>query len=205
MRTLTYYVAATLDGFIAGPDGGDPSGEDFMAVTPDLVEFIATHYPETLPGPAREAMGLTEPGRVFDTVIEGRRSYEIGLAAGIDDSYPHLRHLVVSTTLGSAPAAAVEVVSGDPLARVRELKAEDGLGIWLVGGGRLAQRVPDHRGGCHSPLAQHRGQGKAAPVAKGVELQHQHILGRRGGLLVEGGQRAGREDRHDRAGHRPGL
>lgn len=141
MRTLTYYVAATLDGFIAGPDGGDPSAEDFMAVTPDLVEFIATHYPETLPGPARDAMGLTEPGRVFDTVVEGRRSYEIGLAAGIDDAYPHLRHLVVSTTLGEAPAAAVEVVAGDPLARVRELKTEDGLGIWLVGGGRLAHTL----------------------------------------------------------------
>lgn len=141
MRTLTYYVAATLDGFIAGPDGGDPSAEDFMAVTPDLVEFIATHYPETLPGPARDAMGLTEPGRVFDTVVEGRRSYEIGLAAGIDDAYPHLRHLVVSTTLGEAPAAAVEVVAGDPLARVRELKAEEGLGIWLVGGGRLAHAL----------------------------------------------------------------
>ncbi|MEK4242663.1 dihydrofolate reductase family protein [Janibacter sp. FSL W8-0316] len=141
MRTLTYYVAATLDGFIAGPDGGDPSTEDFMAVTPDLVEFIATHYPETLPGPARDAMGLTEPGRVFDTVVEGRRSYEIGLAAGIDDAYPHLRHLVVSTTLGEAPAAAVEVVAGDPLARVRELKAEEGLGIWLVGGGRLAHAL----------------------------------------------------------------
>ena len=141
MRTLTYYVAATLDGFIAGPEGGDPSDQDFMAVTPDLLEFIATYYPETLPGPARAAMGLTEPGTVFDTVIEGRRSYEIGLAAGIDDAYPHLRHLVVSTTLGTAPAAAVEVISGDPLARVRELKAEDGLGIWLVGGGRLAHSL----------------------------------------------------------------
>ena len=117
------------------------SAEDFMAVTPDLVKFIATHYPETLPGPARDAMGLTEPGRVFDTVVEGRRSYEIGLAAGIDDANPHRRHLVVSTTLGEAPAAAVEVVAGDPLARVRELKAEDGLGIWLVGGGRLAHTL----------------------------------------------------------------
>lgn len=74
-------------------------------------------------------------------MIEGRRSYEIGLTAGIDDAYPHLRHLVVSTTLGTAPAAAVEVISGDPLARVRELKAEDGLGIWLVGGGRLAHTL----------------------------------------------------------------
>ena len=134
-------VGATFGPFIAGPDGGDPSAEDFMVVTPDLVEFIATHYQETLPGPAREALGLTEPGQVFDTVVEGRRSYDIGLAAGIDDAYPHLRHLVVSTTLGSAPAAAVEVISDDPLARVRELKAEDGLGIWLVGGGRLAHAL----------------------------------------------------------------
>ena len=47
----------------------------------------------------------------------------------------------MSTTLESAPATAVEVVSGDPLARVRELKAEDGLGIWLVGGGRLAHAL----------------------------------------------------------------
>ena len=142
MRTLTYYVAATLDGFIAGPEGGDPSGEDYMAVTPDLVEFIATHYPETLPGPARDAMGLTEPGQVFDTVVEGRRSYDIGLAAGIDDAYPHLRHLVVSTTLGEAPAAAVEVVAGDPLARVRA-EYPDALFLGEVIHGDYAQIAHD--------------------------------------------------------------
>lgn len=34
MRRLVYCVAATLDGFIAGPDGGDPSGQDFFPVTP---------------------------------------------------------------------------------------------------------------------------------------------------------------------------
>lgn len=141
MRSLVYYVASTLDGFIAGPDGGDPSGGEFLPATPDVVEFIVEHWPETLPGPAREAMGITGEGRAFDTVLEGRASYEVGLAAGVDDAYPHLRHLVFSRTLGVAPAPAVEVVSGDALTRVRELKAEEGRDIWLVGGGTLAHSL----------------------------------------------------------------
>src|SRR4051794_15960715 len=123
MRKLVYYVAVTLDGFIAGPDRGDPSGAEFFPITPDLIEFIATNFPETLPGPARDAMGISGAGRHFDTVIEGRASYELGLAAGVDDAYPHLRHLVVSTSLAGRDDLPVEVVSTDPVARVRELKA----------------------------------------------------------------------------------
>lgn len=86
-------------------------------------------------------MGITGEGRAFDTVLEGRTSYEVGLEAGIDDAYPHLRHLVFSTTLGEAPGTDVEVVPGDALERVRELKAEDGKDIWLVGGGTLAHSL----------------------------------------------------------------
>lgn len=141
MRRLVYLVAVTLDGFIAGPDGGDPSGSDFFPVTPDLVEHLVATWPETLPGPARDAMGLTGPGEHFDTLVEGRASYEIGLAAGLDDAYPHLRHVVVSHTLAGRTDLPVEVVGGDPLERVRELKAEDGLDIWLVGGGTVAHAL----------------------------------------------------------------
>lgn len=140
MRRLVYLVAVTLDGFIAGPDGGDPSGSDFLPVTPDLVEHLVTTWPETLPGPARDAMGISGAGSHFDTVVEGRRSYDLGLAAGLLDAYPHLRHLVVSRTLDGA-ALPVEVVDGDPVARVRELKTEDGKDIWLVGGGTLAHAL----------------------------------------------------------------
>lgn len=75
MRRLVYLVAVTLDGFIAGPDGGDPSGSEFLPVTPDLVEHLVGSWPETLPGPARDAMGVTDPGTHFDTVVEGRGSY----------------------------------------------------------------------------------------------------------------------------------
>ena len=141
MRRLVYMVAVTLDGFIAGPDGGDPSGSDFLPVTPDLVEHLVTSWPETLPGPARDAMGISGAGQHFDTVVEGRVSYDLGLAAGLTDAYPHLRHVVVSRSLADRTDLPVEVVAGDPVARVRELKAEDGRDIWLVGGGTLAHAL----------------------------------------------------------------
>jgi dihydrofolate reductase len=141
MRRLVYYVATTLDGFIAGPDGGDPTGLPYFPLTEDVIDFIVANYPETIPGPGREAMGIDGPGAHFDTVLEGRRSFELGTKAGIADAYSHLRHLVFSTSLEADPATAVEIVEGDPIERVRELKAEAGLDLWLVGGGTLAHAL----------------------------------------------------------------
>ncbi|WP_410660267.1 dihydrofolate reductase family protein [Amycolatopsis sp. lyj-112] len=139
MRKLVYYVATTLDGFIAGPDGADPTGPDgFWPIPSDYLEHLIAEYPETLPGPARAALNVTAEGTHFDTVVEGRRSYEIGLKAGVTDAFPHLRHLVFSRTLTESPDAAVELVADDPIATVQKLKQEDGKDIWLVGGAELA-------------------------------------------------------------------
>lgn len=49
--------------------------------------------------------------------------------------------MVFSTTMTHSPDTSVELVSTDPAQRVRELKAEDGLDIWLVGGGKLARAL----------------------------------------------------------------
>lgn len=142
IRTLTYFVGATIDGFVAGPERDDPTGPGgFMIPTEDYVDFLVMKYPETLPVMARNALGVSGPGTRFDTVLEGRRSYEIGLAAGVPNAYPHLRHLVFSTTLSSVPDPAVELVRTDPVERVRALKKEPGTGIWLVGGGSLANTL----------------------------------------------------------------
>jgi dihydrofolate reductase len=138
MRKLVYYVAVTLDGFIAGPDGGDPTGASYFPLHQDLIDFIVAEYPETLPGAARQARGIDAPGAHFDTVLEGRATYEVGLAAGVTNAYPHLRHLVFSTTMGRSPDPTVELVASDPLERAHGLKTEDGLDIWIVGGGKLA-------------------------------------------------------------------
>ncbi|MET0303543.1 MAG: dihydrofolate reductase family protein, partial [Microbacteriaceae bacterium] len=121
--------------------GGDPSGQEFFPLTDDLIGYLVENLPETLPGPARAAMGIDAPGVVFDTVVEGRSSYEIGLAAGLTDAYPHLRHLVFSTTMTESPDANVELVADAALDRIRALKAEEGLDIWLVGGGTLAHSL----------------------------------------------------------------
>jgi dihydrofolate reductase len=141
VRKLVYYVAVTLDGFIAGPDGGDHSGENYFPLHPDLIDFIVTEFPETLPDPARQAMGIDGRGKHFDTVLEGRSSYEIGLAGGLANAYPHLRHLVFSTTMRQSPDPTVELVAADPSETARGLKAEDGLDIWVVGGGKLAHAL----------------------------------------------------------------
>ncbi|MEU1376023.1 dihydrofolate reductase family protein [Streptomyces triculaminicus] len=139
MRKLVYFIAATLDGHIAAPDGGDPTGPDgFWTIGPDYLEQVVTEYPETLPGPARTALSITAEGTHFDTVLEGRHTYEIGVKAGIDDAYPHLKHVVFSRSLTSVPGTAVELVGTDPVEKVRELKQEDGKDIWLCGGGELA-------------------------------------------------------------------
>ena len=136
MRALTYFVAVSVDGFIAGPDRADPTG--YWPVSEDYAEHVVAKYPETLTGAARAALGVTAAGTHFDTVISGRRTYEIGLAAGVTNAYPHLRHVVFSRTLGLSPDPAVELLHSDPVEAVRAFKLESGKDIWLVGGGDLA-------------------------------------------------------------------
>lgn len=139
MRKLVYFIASTLDGFIAGPDGSDPTGPGgFWAPSEEYVQHLVQEYPETLPGPGRAALGVTAEGHHFDTVIEGRKSYEVGLAAGVTDAFPHLRHLVFSRTLTESPDPGVELVADDPVSTVRKLKHADGKDIWLIGGAELA-------------------------------------------------------------------
>ncbi|MFE7193398.1 dihydrofolate reductase family protein [Kitasatospora sp. NPDC057541] len=140
MRKLTYYVGTTVDGFIAAPDG------DYQFLMPyvggEFLSHLCTEYPETVPTPGRAALGIAEvPNRRFDTVVMGRGTYQPGLAVGLTSPYAHLRQIVFSRGLGESPDPAVEITAADPLDVVRELKRQDGLGIWLCGGGELAGRL----------------------------------------------------------------
>lgn len=135
MRQLTYYIATTLDGFIAAEDGSF----DFFRFEPgDLADTVLAEYPETMPAPARGPFGVADaPNRRFDTVVMGRGTYQPGVDIGLTSPYPHLRQVVFTRSLPDMDPD-VEIVEGDPVAFVRELKRDDGLGIWLCGGGKLA-------------------------------------------------------------------
>ncbi|MET7767645.1 dihydrofolate reductase family protein [Nocardia sp. NPDC005366] len=137
MRKLTYYVASTIDGFIATEEGS----VDFFPVGGDHGPAITAQYPETLPTKVREARGITKRNASFDTVLMGRKTHDFGVRTGTSSPYAHLRQFVVSTTLPESPDPAVEIIARDPLGKVRELKREPGLGIWLCGGGELAQEL----------------------------------------------------------------
>lgn len=136
MRKLVYYVAVSLDGYIAGP-GGEV---DFYPLGADMAEWINERYPESVPGHIREQAGIAPdvPNRHWDTLIMGRGTYEPALSAGIASPYPHMKQYVVSTTLDSIAEPEIELVRTDPVELVRRLKKEEGKDIWLCGGGTLA-------------------------------------------------------------------
>ena len=134
MRRLTYFIASTVDGFIARKDGTF----DFFPMTGEHLPYIAAEFPETFSGPHRAAVGVDAANAHFDTVLMGRNTYEVGVALGITSPYPHLRQYVVSRTITTSPDPAINLVTRDPVECVRELKREAGLGIWLCGGASLA-------------------------------------------------------------------
>lgn len=137
MRELVYYVAVSLDGFIAAPDG------DFSAfpVDGDHAAWLATEYGDALPAHVHSAIGSTAPGTRFDAVIQGWNSYRLALDIGMQRPYAHLDEYVATRRDEVAPAGVT--FTADPVATVRELKRRKGLDIYLCGGGALAGSLLD--------------------------------------------------------------
>lgn len=120
MRRLRYNVAMSLDGYIA-----DSHDAFDWILNDDTVDFA----------------GLFAG---VDTIILGRRTYDVVRAHGDPPWKPGTRVFVVSRTLAPESKGGVTVVSGDPVAIAASLRRESGDGeIWLFGGGQLFAELLD--------------------------------------------------------------
>lgn len=139
MRKLIYYIAISTDGFIAESDGTFGS---FPMQGEHMADLFAD-FPETFPAPARAALGITGPNKMFDTIVMGKATYDVGASQGLTNPYPQLDQYVVSSSLERQPDPAVKLIRSNPIAAVRELKAREGRAIWLGGGSKLASALYD--------------------------------------------------------------
>jgi dihydrofolate reductase len=119
MRKLVYSVAMSLDGYIAGPRG------EYDWITPD---------------PDFDFRALFSR---FDTLLMGRKTYELMRGSGQSPASMGMRGVVVSSTLDGAGNRDVEVVGDRVAETVARLKSEDGKDIWLFGGGVLFRSMMD--------------------------------------------------------------
>jgi dihydrofolate reductase len=134
MRKPEYFVACTVDGFIAAQDGSLDAFVNDRAYFADLFES----FPETCPDHLREVLGVRGENRHFDTVLMGRNTYELGLKIGLSSPYPILKQYVFSTTMGESSDEDVTLVPENAAGLVGELKSEPDKDIWLAGGASLA-------------------------------------------------------------------
>ena len=109
-------------------------------------------WPSLKAGPSVEGDRIqTDLLRTCDIVLMGRRTYDVFAPAWssrsgdpYSDRINTMRKVVVSTTLTDPQWANTEVVAGDVVARVRDLKEEDGGHIVQYGFGDVSQRLLEH-------------------------------------------------------------
>lgn len=116
-RAVRYGVAMSLDGYIAGRDGE----YDWILKDPE-VDFAAIW------------------GR-FDTLLMGRRTYEVAKAMVTRENVGHRTVVVASRTFRPEDHPGITVVGELDQPAMGRLRAAGGRDIWLMGGGELFRHL----------------------------------------------------------------
>jgi dihydrofolate reductase len=118
MRKVTFGGANSLDNFIARTD----DAVDWLLWTKEVAE-VTQRFWETI-----------------DTVVMGRRTYEVAARSGTG-AYPGVKNYVFSRTIKKPSDESLSFISEDAATFVRRLKNEEGKGICVMGGGLLAKSL----------------------------------------------------------------
>lgn len=111
---IRVYIAQSLDGYIARPDGGIDWLRPFDTVDYGYEKFIAE----------------------IGTVVMGRASYDLARSFG-DWPYPNARSLVITTRpLDDDAPPTVTRVNGDLVKLTAALRASGGRDAWVMGGAK---------------------------------------------------------------------
>lgn len=113
---IVYYVATSIDGYIATPDGG--------------VEWLAPYEGKG------EDYGYAEFYDSVDAVLLGSRTYEKALSFGAWPYSDKPSWVFSQRRMSTAPANVI-VTTDSPVQVVDELKTRGLRRAWLVGGGAL--------------------------------------------------------------------
>jgi dihydrofolate reductase len=118
MRRIRYAVAASLDAYIAGPNGE----ADWIIADPDI--------------------DFGELFSQFDTVLMGRRTFQ-PIANSGKGLIPGMKTFVFSRTLRQRDYPTITIVAERPEETVTTLRSKPGKDIWLFGGGSLFRSLAE--------------------------------------------------------------
>lgn len=119
MRKVTFGGANSLDNYLARPD----HAMDWLLWGDEVAAVIKDYW------------------KTIDTVLMGRKTYEVAVRSGQEAGYPGVKTFVFSRTLEEEPGGDVVLVRTDAAEFVRDLKEEEGKDICLMGGGELARSL----------------------------------------------------------------
>lgn len=128
MKKVVLYVAASLDGYIATPDHG--------------VKWL-----ETLENPDGTDYGYKDFIEGVDTIVMGRKSYEIVRGFDIEWPYANKQVYVISRQQDFAlDTPNTELIKGDLVEALEKIKYVWGdKNIWLIGGGLATRSLLEHQ------------------------------------------------------------
>jgi dihydrofolate reductase len=112
MRKIVLFIATTLDGYIARPDGS----LDWLTEGNDDLDFGYDEFLESI-----------------DTTIMGSNTYQQVLGFG-EFPYKNKVNYIFSKNSIFEENEYIKIVSDNQLELIRDLKKDEGKDIWLIGG-----------------------------------------------------------------------